>query len=115
MLNYFKGKKKASVYGIASNTGKTGLGWEDRGKFGSGMDFGDAEVEMGAGYIMINGDGDNDFSDWENTYYDEGIPRTLKAGAHFSNKFNNDKQNINTNYTIKNVNLDAEGSSLTKY
>ncbi|MFL5773004.1 MAG: outer membrane beta-barrel protein, partial [Flavisolibacter sp.] len=115
MLNYFKGKKKVSVYGIASNTGTTGLGWEDRSKFGSGNDFDDADVEMGAGYIMINSEGDNDFSDWGNTYYDEGIPRTLKAGAHFSNKFNKDKQNINANYTINDVHINAEGNSLTKY
>src|SRR5690606_26738046 len=30
MLNFFKGKKKLSAFGIMSNTGKIGLGWEDR-------------------------------------------------------------------------------------
>lgn len=114
MLNYFKGKKKISVYGIGSNTGQTGLGWEDRGKFGEGNDFGDAEVEMGAGFIMINGGGDNDFSDWGNTYNDEGIPRTIKAGVHASNKWNADKQNVNGNYTIKDMKVDAAGNTLTK-
>ncbi|HMG68860.1 MAG TPA: outer membrane beta-barrel protein, partial [Chitinophagaceae bacterium] len=115
MLNYFKGKKKISVYGIGSNTGTTGLGWDDRGKFGEGNDFGDADVEMGAGFIMINSTGDEDFSDWQNTYYNEGIPRTIKAGVHFSNKWDQDKQNINGNYSLKNMNIDAIGNSLTKY
>ncbi|TMI94552.1 MAG: hypothetical protein E6H06_08900 [Bacteroidetes bacterium] len=115
MLNYFKGKKKISVYGIVSNTGTTGLGWEDRNKFGEGNDFGDAEVEMGAGFIMINSEGDQDFSDWQNNYYEEGIPRTIKAGTHFSNKWNQDKQNLNGNYSLKNMNIDAVGNSLTKY
>lgn len=115
MLNFFKGKKKFSVYGIASNTGKTGLGWQDRSKFGQEEDFGDATVEMGAGFIMINGEGDGDFSDWSNTYYDEGIPKTIKAGAHFSNKWNQDKEHLNANYSIRNMDVSAAGNSLTKY
>ena len=115
MINYFKGKKKFSIYGIASNTGKTGLGWDDRGKFGSGSDFGDAEVEMGMGFIMITSEGDDDFGDWSNMYYEEGIPRTIKAGAHASNKWNEDKQNANGNYSLKNMQVHANGNSLTKY
>ncbi|MBN8667826.1 MAG: outer membrane beta-barrel protein [Chitinophagales bacterium] len=115
MLNFFKGKKKFSVYGIASNTGKTGLGWQDRNKFGEGDDFGDATVEMGAGFIMISSDGDDDFGDWSNRYYDEGIPRTFKAGAHYSNKWLKDQQNMNLNYTIRDIKNEAIGNSLTKY
>ena len=115
MLNYFKGKKKISVYGIASNTGQTGLGWQDKGTYGPGDDFGDADVEMGAGFIMINNSGDQDFSDWENQYRDEGVPKTVKAGAHFSNKWNEDKQNFNGNYSIKDVQVDANGNSLKKF
>lgn len=116
MLNYFKGKKKISVYGIASNTGKTGLGWDDRSKFGEGNDFGDAEVEMGAGYIMITNSGaDGDFSDWSSSYTDEGLPATIKAGVHASNKWNSDKQNANGNYSIKDMKVNAEGNSLKKF
>jgi len=116
MLNYFKGKKKVSVYGIASNTGQTGLGWGDRDKFGAQNDFGDAEVEMGAGFIMITGgDNDQDFNDWENQYRDEGIPRTIKAGGHYSDKWNSDKQSVNGNYSIKDMNVNAAGNSLKKF
>ncbi len=115
MLNYFKGKKKASVYGIASNTGTIGLGWEDRSRYGGGNDFEDAEVEMGAGFIMINSDNDGDFEDWGNSYEGEGIPRTIKGGAHFSDKWKSDQQKINGNYTIKDIRNFAEGNSLYKY
>ncbi|HYC27486.1 MAG TPA: outer membrane beta-barrel protein, partial [Chitinophagaceae bacterium] len=76
------------------------------------MDFSEAE-EMG-GVIMIGG-GDDDFGDWQNTYYEEGIPRTLKLGAHASNKWNSDKQNANGNYSLKNMNVEAIGNSLRKY
>jgi len=113
MLNFFKGKKKLSVYGIGSNTGVVGLGWDDRSKFSQGFDMDDAEI-IGGGMIMFN-NSDGDFEDWANTYYDEGIPRTIKGGAHFSNKWNRDKQNVNGNYSVKNVNLTAVGNSLTKY
>lgn len=115
MLNFFKGKKKISVYGITSNTATTGLGWEDRGKFGGGSDFSEGDMEIGAGFIMFNNNGDNDFNDWQNTYYDEGIPETIKAGLHFSNKWNNDKQNINGNYSLRNMKTLALGNSLTKF
>jgi len=115
MMNYFKGKKKASVYGIASNTGKTGLGWDDRNKFGGGNDFEDADVEMGAGFIMINSDGDADFSDWGERFNDEGIPRVIKAGAHYSDKWNGDKQKANGNITHKDTRVYAKGNSFYKY
>ena len=116
MLNYFKGKKKISVYGIASNTGQTGLGWDDRDKFGTGSDFGDADVEVGAGFIMVTGgSNDQDFSDWENQYRNEGIPQAIKAGAHYSDKWNADKQSFNGNYSIKDLKVNAVGNSLKKY
>lgn len=116
MLNYFKGKKKISAYGILSNTGKVGLNWSDRDRFGGGSDFGDANVEMGAGFIMISGGGDSDFgNDWNSQYYGEGVPRNFKGGAHFSNKWNRDINHVNANYSINNMDNDAIGGSITKY
>lgn len=114
MLNYFKGKKKASVYGIASNTGRMGLGWEDRGKF-SGNDFEDSDVQMGAGFIMITSSMDADFEDWQSDYSGEGIPRVIKAGAHYSDKWNEDKRRVNGNYSHKDSRVLGKGNSLYKY
>jgi hypothetical protein len=113
MINYFKGKKKFSAYGILSNTGKVGLDWGERDKFGGGMDMGD--VEVGAGFIMFSG-GDSDFgNDWNSQYYGEGIPRSFKGGAHFSNKWNRDVNHVNGNYSIMNMDVNAAGGSITKY
>ena len=46
MFNYFKKKMKFSAYGIFSNTGKTGLNWNERDKYGesfaSNLDYDDA-------------------------------------------------------------------------
>lgn len=116
MFNLFKGKKKASAYGILSNTGKIGLGWEDADRFGGGTGFGDGEVEMGAGFIMVTNDNyDNDFSDWGESYWGEGVPRNIKGGLHFSNKWNKDKNDISGNYSYRKQMNDASGGSLIKY
>ena len=57
MINLFKKKKKLSAYGIMSNTGKTGLNWNERNSYGesfaSNADFDDA-----TGNIMFNGSSD---------------------------------------------------------
>jgi hypothetical protein len=115
MLNYFKGKKKLSVYGIASNTGVTGLGFQDRNQFGQGMNLDDGSVEMGAGFIMITSSGDDLGDDWSSEFYGEGIPSAQKAGIHFSNKWNEDKLGFNGNFSLKNQKVDAQGNSLYKY
>jgi len=115
MLNYFKGKKKVSAYGFLSNTGKVGLNWDERDKFGGGMDMGDGNIEVGAGFIMISGGGDNDFNDWSSSFNGEGIPNVFKGGAHFSNKWNNDFNHVNGNYSIKKMDVSAVGSSITRY
>ncbi|MET0635204.1 MAG: outer membrane beta-barrel protein [Chitinophagaceae bacterium] len=113
MLNFFKGKQKIAVYGIMSNTGVNGLGWEDRDQFSQGS-FDDMEPMPGGG-ISINSDGDYDFSDWGSQYNGEGIPESIKAGAHYSNKLNQDRDKVNGNYTYKNEKVNAEGNSLSKY
>lgn len=116
MLNYFKGKKKASVYGIMSNTGKLGLDWQDRDKFGGGEDWGDGDMEVGAGFIFFSGDNSNsEFDDYENSYNGEGVPQSWKAGAHFSNKWAKDLNHLNGNFSAKQLINTADGSSLTKY
>lgn len=103
MFNAFKGKKKFSAYGTISNTGKTGLGWEDNSKYGSGgnMEFTDD------GGIIIYGGGD-DLDSFDGRYNGEGIPSAKNAGAHYDSKWDNDRQSINTNYKIGS--LDVEGS-----
>ncbi|PWG82413.1 outer membrane beta-barrel protein [Pararcticibacter amylolyticus] len=104
MFNAFKGKKKFAVYGTISNTGKTGLGWNDNTKYGaaSNVEFTDD------GGIMIMGGGGDELDSFDGRYNGEGIPSAKNAGAHYDSKWNNDKQSVNANYKIGS--LGVEGS-----
>lgn len=115
MLNLFKGKKKFSVFGIVSNTGKIGLDWDDREKFGGGLDLGEGTMEVGPGIIMFSGGNDWEFNDWGDNYWGEGVPRNIKTGAHFSNKWGKDRYHINGNYSFNQQKNNSQGGSLSKY
>jgi len=98
MANAFKGKRKLAAYGIMSNTGQTNLDWQDNQNYG-GND-GTTFEEMDGGGIMITSQGDGD------SYYNGrgGIPQNWNGGLHYSNKFNNNKQSLNSGYKITKVN-----------
>ncbi|MEO7307757.1 MAG: TonB-dependent receptor [Ferruginibacter sp.] len=98
MANAFKGKRKLAAYGIMSNTGQTNLDWQDQNNYGGGM--GDNMVMQDNGDVYITGGGDGD------NYYGgrNGIPQNWNGGFHYSNKFNNSKQILNTGYKVSKVN-----------
>ncbi|RZM22131.1 MAG: carboxypeptidase regulatory-like domain-containing protein, partial [Pedobacter sp.] len=85
MLNIFKNKERISAYGITGNTGVTGLGWEDAGKYGS------ASMGMGDGGEMYFTSSGDDFGSWNGRYDGQGIPSARTGGAHYENKWNKDK------------------------
>jgi len=111
LFNKFKAKQKFSVYGIASNTGKTGLSWDDSDKFGGGAGGG---VEFVDGGMMIMGGGGDDLDAFGGQYYGEGIPTARNGGAHYDNKWNSDKESINTNYKIGSLRVDGIKNILTQ-
>ena len=92
MFNKFKGKEKIAAYGTSSNTGKTGLGWEDASKYGASSNM----TMSDDGGMMFFMSGDNMFEN--DSYYGEGLPRAHNGGLHYENKWNKDKESINTNY-----------------
>jgi Outer membrane protein beta-barrel family len=95
LFNHFKAKQKFSVYGTASNNGTTGLSWQDNNKLGTGND----NMQMGDdGSIWFSYGGGDELE--SGNYYGEGIPRAITGGAHYDNKWNNDKETINTNYKL---------------
>jgi len=98
MANAFKGKRKIAAYGIMSNTGQTNLDWDDRNNYGGGM--GDNMEVQDNGDILFTGGGGDD------NYYGGrgGIPQNWNGGFHYSNKFNNNKQTLNSGYKITKVN-----------
>ncbi len=113
MANYFKGKRKFSAYGILSNNGKTGLNWSESTNYGGGNN----NMEMGTSddggmYMILNGNGD-EFDN--NNYQGEGIPRAIAMGAHYSDKWANDKQHINGNYRFNQIDNDANITTKTQF
>jgi hypothetical protein len=112
MINAFKGKRKFSAYGIMSNTGKTGLDWQE------GMNYGvNNNVEMGSDdaggtYINFTG-GDDEFG--SGNYWGEGLPKGWNSGLHYSNKWNADKIHFNGGYQYNKLNTEARGNTLNRY
>lgn len=95
MINAFKGKRKISAFGIVANTGKLGLGWEDRDKFGGG---GNTEMSE-EGWMYTTWDESMEyFGGWSGRYNGQGLPKAWTGGAHYSNKWKEDKHHLSSNY-----------------
>lgn len=110
MVNSFKKKRKISVYGIASSTGKIGLNWDEVEKYGGGS-YNNMDVSN-EGYISIDFDSDNDFGN--SKYWGEGIPKSWSTGINYSNKYNNDKQNFNGSYRYSKIINNGGGATISQ-
>jgi hypothetical protein len=110
MMNSFTAKRKLSMYGIMSSTGKTGLNWQESEKFGgnNGMQY---DADGGFFYSFSSGD---DFEGGGGSFYGQGIPISWSAGTQYSNKFNKDKQNINGSYRYNKLNTSGGGNTITQ-
>ncbi|MEH6308064.1 outer membrane beta-barrel family protein [Olivibacter sp. CPCC 100613] len=109
MINKFKGKEKMSAYGTIGNTGKVGLGWRDADRYGTNnMEFSDD-----GGMMFYGGSGD-DLESFNGQYNGEGIPLARTGGLHYDNKWDSDKQSINTNYKIGTLDVDGTRNNLTQ-
>lgn len=108
MFNWFKAKQKFSVFGNASNTGKTGLGWEDAEKYGGGSS--NVEYMEGGGMAIYYSSDDV----WSGEYYGEGIPVSRSAGAHYDTKWNSDKENMNVNYKMADLGITGDKNTLNQ-
>lgn len=108
MFNAFKAKQKFSAYGIAGNTGQTGLGWGDQDKYGSS----NMEVSDDGG-IYFYGSND-DIESYDGRYNGQGIPSVRNGGLHYENKWDSDKQAINSNYKIGSIAVEGTKENLTQ-
>lgn len=97
MLNAFKGKRKIAGYGIMSNTGQTNLDWQDAQNYG-GNDGAPPPMTEDGGIIFSISSEDN-YRGGSN-----GIPKNWNWGLHFSDKYNNNKQSVNSGYKYSKVN-----------
>ncbi|MFT4155639.1 outer membrane beta-barrel protein [Parafilimonas sp.] len=108
MFNSFKGKQKFAVYGIVSNTGTSGLNWQDQSTYGDNP-LANADVDEGGG-IYINF-GYDELDSWDGRYNGQGMPLVQSGGLHYSNKWDDDKQSLNANYKILNLHVDGESGT----
>jgi hypothetical protein len=109
MFNRFRQKEKLSFYGIFSNTGKIGLNWQDQRSYGDNS-------------TGIEGDGENyndgnrdDLENWSGGYNGQGLPTVQTGGAHYNNKWKDDKQAINGNYKILDLSVTGKSETNTQY
>lgn len=111
MINAFKGRRKVAAFGIMANTGKTGLGWEDRDKFGGGNNV-QVDEESGNVYSYSSND---DGGGWNGSYNGEGLPKVWTGGLHYSDKWAQDKQHFSSNYRFSRQNTEIVGGTFTQY
>jgi hypothetical protein len=108
MINAFKGKRQLSVFGIASNTGQVGLGWQDRDKFGSGRG-GVTEITDGGDMVTYTSNSNDPFQSWDGKYNGQGLPTVWTGGLHYADKWNQDKDHLTANYRAAKQNVDIQG------
>lgn len=109
MVNSFKAKRKLSVYGIMSSTGKTGLNWEERGKFGENNNI---DYDEDGGYWFSSGS-DDEFDSY-GAFRGQGLPTSWSGGAQYSKKYDNDKQNLNGSYRYNRLNTVGGGNTISR-
>ncbi len=112
MLNSFKGKRKLSVFGIMANTGKMGLGWEDRDKYGGSNE--NSYVSDDGGFVTYYSSGDDNFESWNGKYNGQGYPRAWTGGAHYSNKWKKDMHHLGGNYRYAKQDISTTTNTLNE-
>lgn len=111
MINAFKGKRQLSVFGTIANTGKAGLDWRDEDKYGGGNGV---EYNEDDDTYYIESEPDN-FNTWGGHYYGQGLPTAWTGGAHFANKWKEDKDHVNGNYRYYKQDLDISRTTQSRY
>ncbi|MEJ7680940.1 MAG: hypothetical protein WKG06_24435 [Segetibacter sp.] len=108
-LNSFKSKRKLSIFGIMSSTGKTGLSWEENGKYGENNNI---DYDEDGGYWFSSGN-DDEFDSY-GSFRGQGLPTSWSGGAQYSKKYNNDKQNLNGSYRYNKLNTIGGGNTISQ-
>jgi hypothetical protein len=91
MLGSFKKKQKVAVFAATSNTGATGISWQDRYNL-LGNDFNIDNIDDNMDGVLF------DYDDYGDYYGSSGLPKSINANAFFSDKWKENKQSLNGNY-----------------
>ena len=110
LFNAFKAKQKLSVYGTLGNNGKTGLGWEDNQKYGTGNGL---QSDDSGSIFFFGGNGD-DLDSFDGRYNGQGLPIARTVGVHYDTKWNDDKSSLNTNYKVGSLTVDGSNNNITQ-
>jgi hypothetical protein len=105
LINAFKAKRKLAAFAITSSTDQTGLNWQDSRSYG----FSNDNIEFDGGSISITLDAGSDLG--VQNFYGQGLPESVKAGLHFSNKWSDDKYNGNGNYVFNKMATHSNGNT----
>lgn len=116
MINSFKDSRKLSVFGVTSSTNETGLSWGDQNSMG--FSGGGRGFSMGGGGsfvapTVVFGSGGGGGLD-AGSNYGQGLPESIKAGAHYSDKWNEKKNSAGGNYLFNKLNLRSGGSTFSQ-
>jgi hypothetical protein len=109
LINAFKGNRKIAAFVVASSTDQTGLNFQDASSTGFGGN--NFTIDGGAGASVLNTASD-DFSATGN--YGQGLPESIKGGLHYSNKWNNNKDNASGNYLFNRLASRIQGNTFTQ-
>jgi len=93
LFNKFKAKEKYAGYLTTANDGRSGLNWEDNQKYTDGSSDAGGDVL---------------------SYNYQGLPVSKLGGAHYDNKWDNDKQSINANYKAGSLDVVGTINTLTQ-
>lgn len=113
MLNAFRNKQKLAAYGIFSNTGKTGLNWQERDKYGQSFASGIDYDETTGGFSFSGSS--NDLDTWDGNYNGQGLPSVKTGGLHYNNKWDGDLKTINGNYKVMQLNETGKSTTNSQY
>lgn len=110
MGQFYTGPNKISLYGIRSNTGTTGLNWEDRMSFmgGGGMDV------MSSGSDLMIAYSSDDEGSWDGQYNGRGYPNSTALGGAYSTKLFKNKLKLNLGYGYTDNKLEVNTHTFRK-
>ncbi|HET9055215.1 MAG TPA: outer membrane beta-barrel family protein [Chitinophagaceae bacterium] len=105
LLNAFKAKRKIAAYITNDNTKFQSLNWSERRNYSSDLntvtEFGDD------GSVSITSTGD-DFS------FGNGFPTATSIGVLYTDKWNKDKNNLNSTYQFNDLKVNGATSSINQ-
>ena len=104
LLNAFKDKRKIAGFITNDNTRFESLNWSEKNNYGSGNE--NIQIMEDGGISITISGGDMAFG--------QGLPTSTTGGLLFSNKWNQDKHNINNAYQYSNLNVKGRTQTTTQ-